>query len=152
MSSYPLYSSLMFHCSQAPISITAKRLTQPRFLSFPCSAKTLTISASQVSFPRTVMRQLHSTFWPQVSWRPETKYIGRIILHQQSPFNPYLFYSPIPVSTPLTLTIPVLLDPKSCDLWFRLLFICDLLSIKAAPLLYYTSVLISTKITTIFSL
>ena len=32
------------------------------------------------------------------------------------------------------------------------IFICDLLSIKAAPLLYYTSVLISTKITIIFSL
>ena len=36
--------------------------------------------------------------------------------------------------------------------WFRLLFICDLPSIKAAPFLYYTSVLISTKITTVFSL
>ena len=35
---------------------------------------------------------------------------------------------------------------------FGLLFICDSSSIKVAPLLYYTSVLISTKITTIFSL
>ena len=36
--------------------------------------------------------------------------------------------------------------------WFRLLFIHDLPSIKAAPFLYYTSVLISTKITTVLSL
>ena len=36
--------------------------------------------------------------------------------------------------------------------WFGLLFICDLPSIKAAPLLYYTSVLILTKITILFSL
>ena len=36
--------------------------------------------------------------------------------------------------------------------WFGLLFIHDSSSIKVAPLLYYTSVLISTKITTIFSL
>ena len=36
--------------------------------------------------------------------------------------------------------------------WFGLLFICDPSSIKAALLLYYTSVLILTKITTISSL
>ena len=109
MSNYPLYSSLVFHHSQTTISITAKHLTQPRFPSFPCLAEMLTISASQLSFPRMVMRQTCLTFQPQVSWRLEVKYIGRIILHQQSPFNPYLFYSPVPVSTPLTLTIPIYL-------------------------------------------
>ena len=116
ISSYQLYSSLVFHCSQAPISVVAKRLTQPWFPSLLCLAKMLTIPTSQVIFPGAVMRQLRSIFQPQVSWRPEVKYIGRVILHQQSPFNPYNFYSPIPVSTPLTLTIPVLLDPRSCDL------------------------------------
>ena len=116
ISSYPLYSSLVFHCSQVPISVAAKHLTQPRFPSLPCSAEMLTISTSQVIFPRMVMRQLCSIFRPQVSWWPEVKYIGRIILHQQSPFNSYIFYSPVPVSTPLTLTIPILLDPRSCDL------------------------------------
>ena len=35
---------------------------------------------------------------------------------------------------------------------FGQLVICDFSSIKVAPLLYYTSVLISTKITIIFSL
>ena len=107
MSSYLLYSSLMFHCSQAPISVTAKRLTQPQFPSFLWLAKRLTIPTSQVSFPRMVMRWLHLTFLPQLSWLPEDKYIGRIIPHQQSLFNSYIFYSPVPVSTPLTLTIPI---------------------------------------------
>ena len=31
MLSYLLYSSLMFHCSQAPISIATKHLAQPQF-------------------------------------------------------------------------------------------------------------------------
>ena len=66
LSSYPLYSSLVFHCSQAPISITAKRLTQPRFPSFLCLAKKLTIPASQVPFLRRVTRQPCSIFWPSV--------------------------------------------------------------------------------------
>ena len=57
LSSYLLYSSLVFHCSQVPISITAKRLAQPRFPSFLCLAKRLTIPESQVPFPRTVMRR-----------------------------------------------------------------------------------------------
>ena len=116
MSSYLLYSSLVFHHSQAPISVSAKRLTQPRFPSLPCSAKTLTISTSQVMFLGAVTRWPCLIFRPQIPWWPEVKHIGRIILHWQSPFNSYKFYSPVPVSTPLTLTIPILLDPRSCDL------------------------------------
>ena len=112
----PLQPSTHLHRSQAPISIAAKCLTQPQFLSLLCSAETLTISTSQVLFLRTVMRWPCLIFRPQVSWRPEVKHIGRIILHQQSPFSSYIFYSPVPVSAPLTLTIPVLLDPRSCDL------------------------------------
>ena len=44
MSSYLLYSSLVFHCSQAPISVAAKRLTQPLFLPPPSSAEALLIT------------------------------------------------------------------------------------------------------------
>ena len=62
-------------------------------------------------------------------------------------------YSPSSVSFslhPFFLTHPCLLDPRSCDFLFKLLLICNPSSIKAALFLYYTSVLISTKITTIF--
>ena len=59
MSSYPLYSSLMFYHSQAP--------HQLQFLSLPCLAKMLTISTSQVIFPRAVTRQLCLIFQPWVS-------------------------------------------------------------------------------------
>ena len=57
--------------------------------------------------------------------------------------HPFLFQQPWPCSTQPWVT------------WYfhsRLLFICDLCSIKAAPLLYYNPVLISTKIITILSL
>ena len=76
----------------------------------PCSAKMLVITRRPCIFPRTVTRQPCSTLQPQLSWWLEVKYIGRIILHQQS----HLILSPsshlsLPVSTPLTLTIPVYL-------------------------------------------
>ena len=116
MSSYLLYSSLVFHCSQVPISVTTKCLAQPRFLSILHSwLRHSSLPAGHVSVLKTVMRRLHSTFWPYVPWRLKVKYIGRIILHQQSPFNSYPFFSPIPVSTSLTLTIPVYLTLPSSD-------------------------------------
>ena len=91
MSSYLLYSSLVFCHSQAPISITAKHLAQPQFPSLPCSAKMLTISTGQVIFPRAVTRRPHLIFRPQVSWWPEVEYIGRIVLHQQFPIQ-FLYF------------------------------------------------------------
>ena len=91
MPSYLLYSSLVFCCSQVPISITAKHLTQPWFPSLPCSAETLTISTSQVIVPRVVTRQPRSIFRPQVSWWPEVKYIGRVVLHQHFPIQSLYF-------------------------------------------------------------
>ena len=60
--------------------------------------------------------------------------------------SPFLFQHPWPSPSLFYLTLGHVIFQ------FRLLFICGLPSIKATPFLYYTSVLISTKITTIFSL
>ena len=111
MSSYLLYSSLVFCHSQAPIFVTAKCLTQLRFPSFLCLAEKLTIPASQMPFPRTVMRRPCLIFQPpvilmtgsQVYWKghsPSTVPIQFLyLLHTHSCFN-----------------IPVLPNPGSHDI------------------------------------
>ena len=121
------------------------------FLSFLRPANTLTNSASQVPLLRTVMRWPHSIFQPQLSWWPEVKYV---YWKDHSPSTvpiKFLYF----LLTCSCFNTPDPHHPCSTwpwvtwSFWSRLLFICDLLSIKAAPLLYYTSVLILTKITTI---
>ena len=93
-----------------------------------------------------------SVFLAYTPWWPEVDYIGRIVLHHPFPFSSHPLSSPVPVSTSLTPTIPVYLTLGHVIFCFRLLFIHDPSSIKAALFLYYTSVLILTKILTILSL
>ena len=109
MSSYPLYSSLVFCRSQVPISVTAKCLTQPRFLSFPCPAEKLTISedgneAATFDLSAPIILATRS----QVYWKDHSPSTGPIqslyFLRTHSCFN-----------TP-TLTIPIPPDPGSHDL------------------------------------
>ena len=64
---------------------------------------------------------------------------------------PTIFLSPIPVSLSLTLIVPVSLTLGHVTLLFGLLLICRLLYIRAALFLYYTSVLILTKIIPIWT-
>ena len=47
----------------------------------------------------------------------------------------YPLFSPVPVSTPLTLTIPICVTLGHVIFWFGLLFICVLASIKVTPFL-----------------
>ena len=98
------------------------------------------------------MRQPPRTLLAHTPWRLEDDYIGRTILHHQFSLvrtlipPPFLFQPPRPLSSPLYSTL------GHVTFQFRLLVIRDPSSIKAAPFLYYTSVLISTKIIIIFSL
>ena len=109
MSSCPLYSSLVIHHSQAPIFITAKRLTQPQFPSFPCPAEKLTISkdgneaaAFDLSAP-VILVTGSQVYWKDHS--PSTVPIQSLyFLHIHSCFNT------------LTLTIPIPPNPGSHDL------------------------------------
>ena len=48
----------------------------------------------------------------------------------------YPFFSPVPVSTPLTLTIPVCLTLGHVILPVQTIIICDLSSIKVTPFCY----------------
>ena len=83
---------------------------------------------------------------------PDTNHQGRLFTHHQF----YLFSTPCFIICPCFIIpdphLPCLSDPTSCDLLFWTIIHCDFLSIKATATLYYTSVLISTKITTVFSL
>ena len=62
MSSYPLYSSLMFRHSQAPISVAIKHLAQLRsLLAIHSQPRHHSSSAGHVLFPQTV------TGWPPLT-------------------------------------------------------------------------------------
>ena len=88
MSNYPLYSSLVFHRSQAPISIAIKHHAQPRspptIRSWPRHHSS---SAGHVSFPQMVTGQPPLTLSAYTPWRPEVNYIRRIVLHHQFLFT-----------------------------------------------------------------
>ena len=109
MSSYPLYSSLMFCCSQAPISIAIKRLAQPRSLpvihSWPRHHSS---STGDVSFPQMVMGWPPSTLSAYTPWWPEVNYIRKGVLHHQFLLthtlipHPSLFQHPWPLPSPFT--------------------------------------------------
>ena len=140
----PLQPSAHLCCNQTPC---------PAMISINplCSAEMLTISHKPRIIPRMVMRWLHLIFWPQLSWQLE---VNQVYWKDHSP-------SAVPIQflyfllTHSCFNTPDPHHPCSTwpwvtwSFWSRLLFICDLLSIKAAPLLYYTSVLILTKITTV---
>ena len=85
-------------------------------------------------------------------WQPEANHQGRLIIHHQF----YLFSTPCFIIRPCFIIpdprLPHLPDPMSRDLPFRTIIHHDFLSIKATAILYYTSVLISTKISTASSL
>ena len=107
---YLLYSSLMFCHSQAPISITTKCPAQPQFPSIFWSwPKHHSPPEHYMSFLPTIIRWLHSTLWSHIPWQLEVAHPKRSITHHQFPFVPYPFLPPVPVSTFLTLTIPVYL-------------------------------------------
>ena len=108
MSSYLLYSSLVFHHSQAPISIAIKCLAQPRSLpALQSQLRHYSSPAGYVLFLQTVMGQPPSTLY--APWQLEVNYVRRIILHHQFPFSSHPHSSPIPVSTSLIPTIPIYL-------------------------------------------
>ena len=153
MSSYPLYFSLVFHRSQVPISVATKRLAQPRSLpSLRPQPRHPSSPVGYVSFPQTVTGQLPVIFTAHTPWQPEGNYIRRTIFHHQFSLvctlipHPFLFQPPWPLSSPFYLTLGHVIFQSG------LLFVRNPSSIKAALSLYYTSVLISTKIMTIFSL
>ena len=85
-------------------------------------------------------------------WQPEVNHQGRLIIHHQF----YLFSTPCFIIRPCFIIpnprLPHLSDPMSHDFTLWTIIHHDFLSIKATATLYYTSVLISTKITTAFSL
>ena len=102
---YPLYSSLMFHCSQAPISVATKHHAQPRLPSSSVLSWRITnhpMSPLVTRWPRSALR----SYTP---WQLEVTYLrGSITWHQFSiAAHPLLLF--VPVSTSLTLTIPVYL-------------------------------------------
>ena len=84
MSSYPLYFSLVFRRSQAPISVATKRLAQPRSLpSLRPQPRHPSSPVGYVSFPQTVTGQLPVIFTAHTPWQPEGNYIRRTIFHHQ---------------------------------------------------------------------
>ena len=56
-----------------------------------------------------VMGWVGSTLLAYTPWQPEVNYIRKIVLHHQFLFSSHPHFSPVPVSTSLTPTIPVYL-------------------------------------------
>ena len=116
MPRYPLYSSLVFHCSQVPISVTSKCPAQPQFLLiFWSQPKHHSPPIHYMSLLPMVTRRPHSTLWPHTPWQLEVAHSRRLITCHHIPFISYPSSPPIPVSISLTPTIAVLVDPRSHD-------------------------------------
>ena len=108
---YPLYSSLMFHCSQSPISITAKHPCQFMIpLIFHPQPKHCSPLIHYVMLLQAMMRWPHSAFQVHTPWQLVVTHSRRLTTHHHFSFIPYPFL--LPVSTSLTLTV----NPRSCGL------------------------------------
>ena len=108
MSSYPLYSSLVFHRSQAPISVAIKRHAQPRPLltlhpqprQHPSPAGLCTISIGGNGRPGPC-RPIHPGNWKSTILERLSPSSTPFLVRTLFP-HPFLFQHPWPLLSPVT--------------------------------------------------